>query len=131
MKIIPIIALCAFSTGCASVMKGNDQTLAVNTIGCNQASDVTCTVINKDNNHYTKAPGTIIVEKGKRDLLIRCESEDGTATGTATLVSTYEAVNAGNILLGGFIGLGVDAATGAMWHFPKSVTVPMRCEPHI
>lgn len=127
MKIIPIIAMCIFSTGCASVMKGNDQTLAVKTSGCNQASSVTCTVVNKDNDLYTKAPGVISIEKGKEDLVIRCESEDGTATGTATLVSTYEAMNAGNIVLGGFIGLGIDAATGAMWHFPDLVTVPLRC----
>ena len=36
-------------------------------------------------------------------------------------------MNAGNLLLGGVIGVGVDAATGAMWEYP-SVVVPLQCD---
>jgi hypothetical protein len=31
----------------------------------------------------------------------------------------------GNIIAGGIIGVGVDAATGAMNEYPKSIEVPM------
>ena len=36
-------------------------------------------------------------------------------------------MNAGNLLVGGIIGIGVDAATGAMWKYPSSVNVGMTC----
>jgi hypothetical protein len=36
---------------------------------------------------------------------------------------------AGNVVFGGFIGLGVDAATGAMNKYPDIVTVAMTPDP--
>ena len=47
--------------------------------------------------------------------------------GSTIVESNYEAMNAGNILIGGFIGIGVDAATGAMWKYPTAIVVPMSC----
>ena len=42
-----------------------------------------------------------------------------------TLRSEAEAMTAGNILFGGVIGLGVDAATGAMHRYDENITVPL------
>ena len=49
------------------------------------------------------------------------------ATGSLMVESGYDAMNMGNLLLGGIIGLGVDAATGAMWHYPSAVIIPLSC----
>lgn len=115
--------------GCASVMEGNDQSIVISTVKCEEHGDPICTASNKDNAVMVRAPGTIPVEKGKSDLIVTCRSDDGLARGTFNAFSTYEAMNLGNILLGGFIGLGVDAATGAMWKFPSGIIVEMICSP--
>ena len=59
--------------------------------------------------------------------MITCADKDNTVSGTATHESTYQAANLGNVLLGGGVGIIVDAATGAMWKYPESVVVPMTC----
>ncbi len=115
--------------GCATVMEGNDQSIVISTVKCEEHGDPICTASNKDNAVMVRAPGTIPVEKGKSDLIVTCRSDDGLARGTFNASSTYEAMNLGNILLGGFIGLGVDAATGAMWEFPSGIIVEMICFP--
>jgi len=45
--------------------------------------------------------------------------------GTSVIPSGTEAMTAGNIVFGGIIGLGVDAASGAMNKYPDIVTVAM------
>jgi len=45
--------------------------------------------------------------------------------GSSVIPSNAEAMAAGNVILGGVIGLGVDAATGAMNHYSDLVTVAM------
>ncbi len=37
----------------------------------------------------------------------------------------YQAANLENVLLGGGVGIIVDAATDAMWKYPESVVVAM------
>ena len=125
------VALLGLSTGCATVVKGNDQAMSISTLGCKAESEnnIQCHIKNKDNDIRVDSPGTISVEKGSNDLAINCKSANGKATGDAIVSSTYEAMNVGNILLGGGVGLIVDAASGAMWHFPTAVQVPMRCDP--
>jgi len=132
MKILILAAafsLFSLTTGCATVVEGNKQALSVTTEGCdsNPESSARCHIQNKDNDVYVDAPGTVNIEKGKTDLAVNCSSSDGSAKGHAILESTYEAMNAGNILLGGGIGLIVDAASGAMWKYPKTISVPMKC----
>lgn len=40
-----------------------------------------------------------------------------------------EIMTAGNVIFGGVVGLGVDAASGAMNHYPDTVTVAMQPDP--
>lgn len=39
--------------------------------------------------------------------------------------SHFEGMTAGNLILGGVIGIGVDAASGAMNHYDKQVSITM------
>ena len=116
-------------TGCASIMEGGDQIVNVQTTGCEEYGTVQCTVVNDDGSSVLTAPASVSVEKDKDALTVSCESNDGKAKGVQIVESSYEAMNAGNLLLGGVIGVGVDAATGAMWKYPSSIIVPMRCPP--
>ncbi|MDG2271610.1 MAG: hypothetical protein P8L39_04865 [Halioglobus sp.] len=117
----------AVSTGCASITTGNHQLLTVHTTGGESDADVVCTIQNKDNYLTVPAGSAGNVEKGSKALLITCTDEDKLVSGTATHESTYQAANLGNVLLGGGVGIIVDAATGAMWKYPESVVVPMTC----
>jgi len=86
-----------------------------------------CVAKNDDGSSVLTAPASVSVDKDKDSLVITCNSKDGEANGEVIVDSSYEAWNAGNILVGGIIGVGVDAATGAMWKYPSAVVVPMKC----
>ncbi|MDB4567933.1 hypothetical protein N9104_04150 [Pseudomonadales bacterium] len=128
-KLLTIITLAAMAAlgGCATIMEGSDQAVNVNTTGCETQGTIICTLINKEGSSVITAPATANVEKTKGALTVQCKSKNGKATGTKVVDSNYEAMNAGNILAGGIIGIGVDAATGAMWKYPSTVIVEMSC----
>lgn len=125
--LIPGLIALSLSTGCATVMDGSTDSVSVNAQGCDEdRSAVHCELENNDGVVHAMAPGTAVISKSSSALAIRCESNDG-ATGNTMVESSYNPKNLGNILIGGGIGIIVDAASGAMWHYPKAVTVPMRC----
>lgn len=126
LKYVSLLAMVA-ATGCASVIEGGDQTINVSTTGCEEHGVIQCSAVNDDGSSQLTAPASVSVDKDMDDLTISCRSKDKVAHGEVIVESTYEAWNAGNILLGGVIGVGVDAATGAMWNYPSSVIVPMKC----
>jgi len=128
-KKILLAGLVLSITACASVMEGGDQVVNIQTTGCEDYGTIQCTVVNDDGSSVITAPASVSVEKDKDEMTVTCVSKDGLARGQKIVESSYEAMNAGNLLLGGIIGVGVDAATGAMWKYPSSVIVPMRCNP--
>lgn len=105
------IAATTFLAGCATITKGTTQTISVDTPGvpgaaCTLSSEGISTV-----NLVT--PATVTVDKSKHAINIRCKKEcyqDGVAIAS----SNTESMTAGNILVGGVVGLGVDAVSGAM-----------------
>ena len=129
IKAIGLLLVALLVSGCASVIEGGDQVINVSVAGCEDHVDVTCTVTNDEGTSKLIPPASVSVDKDKDELTVMCESKDGGARGEFTVESTYEAWNAGNILLGGVIGIGVDAATGAMWKYPDTIVVPMKCPP--
>ncbi|MGD0143743.1 MAG: hypothetical protein ABSC92_11330 [Rhizomicrobium sp.] len=70
------------------------------------------------------SPGNAQVHKTKSDLNVSCK-KDGYQDGSAVIASHFNGATLGNILAGGVIGIGIDAATGADFNYPTSVTVPM------
>lgn len=128
MKVLfRVMVLAIFLPGCASVMEGGDQGININTTGCEESGLAICSVRNSEGASTITAPASVSVEKARGPLTVSCETRDKMATGSVVVESKYEAMNAGNILVGGIIGIGVDAATGAMWKYPTSIVVPMRC----
>ena len=92
-----------FVTGCASIMEGGDQIVNIQTTGCEEHGLIQCTVVNDDGSSVLTAPASVNVEKDKDALTVSCKSKDGKANGEKIVESSYEAMNAGNILLGGVI----------------------------
>ncbi|NWG46985.1 MAG: hypothetical protein HXY25_10635 [Alphaproteobacteria bacterium] len=108
--------------GCATVIEGTTDTIAVNS---RPVSGAECEASHKDGLYYVTTPGTITVEKSKDDLTFRC-TRAGYEDAVKVVPSTFKATTLGNILLGGVIGVGVDAASGAMNEYPKAVVIELK-----
>lgn len=75
-------------------------------------------------------PGTIEISKSRHDIDIRCNKVGFPASG-GKLTSELEAMTFGNILIGGLVGVAIDAGTGAMNKYQKTITVPLGGQPPV
>lgn len=117
-----ILAATLLGAGCATITKGTTQTIAINTPG---APDATCTLTSSDmGSRVVQTPTTLTVSKSQDNIAVRCQKECF-QDGTTVLVSGTESMTAGNIVFGGVIGLGVDAASGALNKYPAHTDVAM------
>lgn len=119
------IILCSSLSGCASIINGTSQPVSVNTASVTGA---TCSLqSNKGTWYVNKTPGSTMIHRGYGDLDVKCH-KDGYLDGQQTVKSHAKPIVAGNIIfgiLGGPIGVGVDAADGAAYDYPSNITVPM------
>jgi hypothetical protein len=119
------LALAAASlSACASITKGSSQSIAVNTAPVQGAN---CTLQNQAGTWTVVSPGSIVVPRTKHDLNVKCE-KSGYQPGVGVLPSGTQMMTAGNLILGGVIGLAVDASTGAMNNYPEQITVTLTPE---
>jgi hypothetical protein len=117
---------CAIMLGaCATIVKGTTQIVAIDTPGVPGAQ---CIVQTQSGPQMVMTPGSINLSKSSNALPVQCTKECYLA-GSSIIPSGTEAMAAGNILAGGVIGLGVDAASGAMHKYPDIVTVAMMPDP--
>jgi len=70
------------------------------------------------------SPGSAVVHKTKTDLAVDCTKPEFGA-GHLVAVSHFGGTTFGNILAGGLIGVGVDAASGANFWYDSPLTVPL------
>lgn len=123
MKRLVLLACCApFLGACASIVEGTDQQVIVNTspegARCALARDGQTIGIAEP------TPQTLTLSKSKNDVTIVC-NKAGYNEATAILDSEFESMTLGNLLIGGVIGVGVDAATGALNEYDSQITVPL------
>ena len=121
---MPVIALLlfVFVSGCATITKGTSQSLAVNTPG---ATGATCVLSSSAIGTITVVtPATLTLEKSQEAITVRCQKECY-QDGAGIIASNTEAMTAGNVILGGPIGLGVDAISGAMNKYNSQTDVVM------
>jgi hypothetical protein len=125
MRILCVAVLCAALCGCASVSRGTSETISVATT----PSGAEATISGLDQPTVCTTPCAFIASRSA-DIVVSIAKEgyepqvvplskEVTGSGGATF--------AGNLLLGGVIGMGVDAATGAaMDHKPNPVIVTLK-----
>ena len=118
-SIIAIVALGVAVSGCASIIKGTTQSIAVTTSPVGGAD---CVLKSKEGSWPVVTPGTVKVSKTKEDIMIHC-AKAGYQDTDATIPSNFQGWTLGNLILGGVIGIGVDAATGAMNEYPNAFNV--------
>jgi hypothetical protein len=120
-----VIAALSSLTGCASIVSGTSQVVSVETLHPSGAvAGAVCKLENDKGVYYVTTPGTVTVHRAYGDMNVKCE-KSGFDPGLATVKSSTKAMMAGNIVFGGFIGAGVDAASGAAYDYPALFQVMM------
>lgn len=117
-----LAAAALLTNGCATVVEGNKQSVHFNTA----PPGATCDIRREGAILYHKVvtPATLSLEKDKDPLEIRCNKEGFRETVVFT-DSSFAGWTLGNLLLGGIIGVGVDAASGAINEYPSQVVIPL------
>ena len=113
-------AISILFAGCSTIVKGTEQQVSVNTPGvrgalCQLQSPAVGT-------RTVQTPANITLPKSKKNVAVSCTAQCY-SPGVGTLASYTEAMAAGNVLFGGIIGLGIDAASGAMNTYDPGVEV--------
>ncbi|MGJ4944648.1 PEGA domain-containing protein [Bradyrhizobium sp. HKCCYLS1011] len=127
MRVLWCLALCAMVGGCASVTRGTTETISISST----PSGAEATVSGLEAPMTCTTP-CAFVAKRNADISVSIAKE-GYETQIVPLTKDIPAAGAagfaGNILAGGLIGMGVDAATGAATdHKPNPVIVTL--QPH-
>ena len=109
IKTMAALALPALATGCATATRGTTEQVVIN------YAPATATVTTSLNHTCRSSPCTIEVSREKRFVVTAAAPgyEMQTVAVNTKLAGRGTAAFAGNVLVGGVIGMGVDAATGA------------------
>ncbi|CAN5917802.1 hypothetical protein BH11PSE8_BH11PSE8_25850 [soil metagenome] len=119
------VAVTLTTSGCASIVSGQNQSISVASKNKGAAySGAKCTLNNDKGTWYVTTPGSVTVRRSFNDLSVNCAA-DAIEPGIAVVKSSTKGMAFGNILFGGFIGVGVDAATGAAYDYPEIILVEM------
>jgi hypothetical protein len=124
MKVQTIVAMAAIGaalSGCATIVDGTKQSVSVSTLPVQGAA---CTLHNSEGTWYVTTPGSVEVHKTKNDMDITC-TKDGFGAGKQVASSHFGGATFGNIVAGGLIGAGVDAASGANYYYDNPINVPL------
>jgi hypothetical protein len=111
----------AFLVGCATLVSGTDQDIAVDTPGDAGAE---CVLRSEGIGEYTVVtPATLKVSRSKHDIHVNCTK--GCLRGSGLISSNLEGTTAGNLLLGGIIGAGIDSASGALNKYTSHTSIAL------
>jgi hypothetical protein len=124
-RISMIVAAACLSTGCASIVSGQNQSVSV--VTKNNGVDVSgakCQLTNDKGTWFATTPGSVTVRRSFNDLSVNCKL-DGVEPGIMSVKSATKGMAFGNILFGGVIGAGVDISTGAAYDYPDLINVEL------
>ena len=124
MNLKAVAALAALGvalSGCASIVEGTTQSIAITSTPQDGAK---CTAKSSEGTYYVTTPGNITVHKTKNDLDLVCTLA-GFQDNHSVIPTHFNGATVGNVLLGGGVGLVIDAATGANFNYPTSFAVAM------
>lgn len=118
-----LVAIAAMSVGgCATIVKGTSQVVAIDTPG---AAGASCELSSSAIGTQTvTTPATIELEKSQHSISVICRKQCF-QDGAGVIASYTEGMAAGNVIAGGVIGLGVDAVSGAMNKYADRTSITM------
>jgi len=110
-KLMTALVVAAAASGCATIVKGTTQQISLNTPG---APGAQCTLVSEGIGTKTvTTPATLVLDKSQHNVAVTCKKQCF-QDGVGIISSSTEGMAAGNIIAGGVVGLGIDAASGAM-----------------
>ena len=118
------LALClcfGILASCSTIVTRTSQPVNVST---NLSTEASCTLTDSKGSIYkVTTPGSVIVKKGDGPLQVSCSYKD--KAGSKVVSETIEPWFFGNLLIGGIIGVAVDAVSGAYQKYPDDIMVTL------
>ena len=122
LRLSTYAGLALLLAGCATITKGTTQMVAIDTPGAPGAKCLLSSSSIGQVNIVT--PANVSLQKGSDNISVRC-SKECYNDGVGVVGSNVEAMAAGNLLVGGVVGLGVDAVSGAMNKYNEQNQITM------
>ncbi len=115
-----LLALPLMLSACATIVEGTDQTVSIITY----PPEASCKLLRGGEvlAFVNPTPGTVSLEKSADDITVHCAKDDHFDS-VETLTSSLQGMTFGNIIFGGIVGVAVDASSGAMHEYDKSISV--------
>jgi hypothetical protein len=121
---VPFLAFALISiSACATIVSGTQQAVFVDTPHV-EGANCQLTDSKKGSWYLASTPGSATVSKGDGPLNVTCKKNSYKTT-TASVDEEVAGATLGNVILGGGVGIFVDAASGAAQKYPDKVTVWM------
>jgi hypothetical protein len=121
-QLLGLAAVAVWLAACATITQGTTQSVLVST---GDVTGATCTLSSsRVSTVSVVTPGAVVINKGRDPVNVSC-TKDCYQPSLGVIDSKINPATAGNILLGGVIGLAIDATTGATRQYDGTVTVTM------
>ncbi|MGJ8560457.1 MAG: hypothetical protein ACSHX3_09495 [Litorimonas sp.] len=124
IKFLAFAAATISLSACSTIVNGSNQMVNVDT---GTVSGADCTATGGSNNAINmqfSTPAEVKLPRSSKPVSISCD-KIGYRTANQTISGKVEGSTAGNVVLGGPIGVGVDALTGAIYKYPDTVSIAM------
>ena len=119
-RLMAVVALGLAASACATVVGGTTQDVLVES----QPSGAECKIdrLGANIGVVKPTPGRVNIARSKDNVIVSC-TQEGYEQSNEVLVSSFTGATVGNLLLGGLVGVVVDAASGANNKYPDRVLI--------
>ncbi len=121
-RLFSSLLLCVLLSACAGVLHGNLQSVHIQPVCNEKLVPAACTAQNARGVWHFNAPATIEVQKDFSHLKVACKSPYFSEV-AVTIPSMLNLSTAGNWLVGGVVGTGIDVYSGSAFAYAPSVRV--------
>ena len=119
-RLVAVVALGFVASACATVVGGTTQDVLIES----QPPGAECKIdrLGANIGVVKPTPGRVNIARSKDNVIVSC-AQEGYEQSNEVLVSSFTGATVGNLLLGGLVGVVVDAASGANNKYPDRVLV--------
>ncbi len=119
-RLMAVVAMGFAASACATVVGGTTQDVLVES----QPSGAECKIdrLGANIGVVKPTPGRVNIARSKDNVIVSC-TQEGYEQSNEVLVSSFTGATVGNLLLGGLVGVVVDAASGANNKYPDRVLI--------
>lgn len=122
LTVIFILCLGGIASGCATITTGTSQSITISTEKNVTGAKCELTDTKGGQWYVNNTPGTVSVHKGDGPMTVICR-KDGYKPATLIVEESVAGATLGNILIGGGIGIFIDAMSGSAQRYPDQIIV--------